>query len=1190
VIDDRAAAAVIADERHLITEALTSTLVVEAAAGTGKTTELVKRVVRLIETGTAASIEEIVAVTFSEKAAGELKLRLREELERRRIAAVAGTPEAAALERAVQRFEEAHVSTIHGFCADLLRERPVEARIDPSFEVLTEGQSERLFDEAFADWIQQRLEAPGEGLRRALRRVPARTNWDDDDAGPIGRVRSAAYELLQWRDHPKAWTRPPDFNRESEMEALLDALKTFATITEDPIDRRGDVLFRSTEALRRAHKEIDQLRSRGMPDYDGWEARLCALAGRSYDLVKGRGTSGKYSKTVSRATACEARDLLVDGILRFRTHADADVAALLHDELASCIEQFEARKTRAGALDFLDLLIRARDLVRDVPAVRREFQARFRFILVDEFQDTDPLQADLLWMLAAAEPEGFSGDPQDLPVRPGGLFIVGDPKQSIYRFRRADVGVYRRVCQRLIERDATRVTLQTSFRGVPHIQRAVNAAFSTHMRGDDESLQADYVALLPYRQQPVDQPSVVALPVPRPYGVSDITATAIGQSLPESIGEFVRWLVQSSGWRVSDTAAGSRPILPGDVCLLFRRFVDYQDDVTRAYVQALESRGIAHLLVGGKAFHEREEVDALRTALVAIERPDDALSVFATLRGPFFAIGEEDMLAWHALGHGFRPYDVPDEVPEGLGPLADALRTLADLHRKRNYCPVAETIGRLLELTRAHAGFILWRGGEQVLANVLQIQELARQYEAEGGLSFRGFVDDLRTAAARSQTPEAPILEEGTEGVRIMTVHKAKGLEFPVVILADIGCKLNRAYAQRHLDAESGLAAVSLAGWTPLDLSEHNDLETSRDRAEAVRLAYVAATRARDLLVVPAVGDGPFEKGWVSPLSAAIYSREIGAAPVVTPGVPEFNGRDTVLERPRDEGPSMTTVRPGAYNFHDPVTNQPYTVVWWDPLALDRRGDERRGLRREDLITKDARQKDVDADKQRYQTWRARRNEIVGRAAAPSMQVLTATQWARAVDSESSADEPPLAMATGLPLFEAAAPSGRVRPDAAAVTIEDASSSATRVSGRRFGVLVHALLASAPLDASVDQLKNLAALHARVLGATAQERQTAAAVVTRALMHPLLRAAHAAQQAGRACRRETPISITLDEQLIDGQIDLAFDDGTSWVVVDFKTDAEMGDAQDVYRRQVALYADALSRITGRPARATILRL
>jgi ATP-dependent exoDNAse (exonuclease V) beta subunit len=552
------------------------------------------------------------------------------------------------------------------------------------------------------------------------------------------------------------------------------------------------------------------------------------------------------------------------------------------------------------------------------------------------------------------------------------------------------------------------------------------------------------------------------------------------------------------------------------------------------------------------------------------------------------------MLAWHARGHGFRPYDVPADVPDALAPLAESLRGLADLHRKRNYCPVAETIGRLLELTRAHAGFILWRGGEQVLANVLQIQELARQYEAEGGLSFRGFVDELRAAAARSQTPEAPILEEGTEGVRIMTVHKAKGLEFPVVILADIGCKLNRAYAQRHLDSARGLAAINLAGWTPLDLSERNDLEIGRDRAEAVRLAYVAATRARDVLVVPAVGDAPFEKGWVSPLSGAIYPGGLGSSPGVTAGVPSFSGRDTVLERPRDEGPGLGTMRPGAYVFTDPVTHDPYTVVWWDPMALDHRGDERRGLRREDLITKDARPEDVEADRDRYLTWRARRDAIRERAATPSMDIMTATEWARSFPSEP-AEEAEAAAATGLPLFDAVPPTAP-RARAESVTVEDTaprfrdSVAGPRPSGRRFGVLVHALLAAAPLEASAEQLASLATLHARVLGATDAEREVAASVVARALAHPLLRAAQAASARGGRCRREAPITIRDGDRLIDGQIDLAYEDGHEWVVVDFKTDAELGDAEEVYRRQVALYAEALSRITGRPARATILRV
>ncbi len=781
-------------------------------------------------------------------------------------------------------------------------------------------------------------------------------------------------------------------------------------------------------------------------------------------------------------------------------------------------------------------------------------------------------------LLAADERDAAPGSEPgfERPIRPGALFIVGDPKQSIYRFRRADVGVYRAICDTLVARGAVRVRLRTSFRSVPAIQRAVNAAFSVHMTGDRASLQADYVELQPARDDHPAQPAVVALPVPR--ALSDrgnVTQGAIAASLPGAVGEFVRWLVMESGYTVPDEhavpAAGGlpprRPIRAGDVCLLFRRFLDFTTDVTRLYVEALESRGLTHLLVGGKAFHEREEVDALRTALTAIEWPDDALSVFATLRGPFFAVAEEDLLAWHALGHGFRPYHVPDPVPEPFAAVAQALATLRELNRLRNHRPVADTIGRLIEATRAHAGFALWRGGEQVLANVLQIAELARRYEAEGGLSFRGFVDELRDAADRAPTPEAPILEEGTDGVRLMTVHKAKGLEFPVVILADIGCKLSRDDAQRHLDASRGLAAIKLAGWTPLDLRDKNTLEASRDAAEGVRLAYVAATRARDLLVVPAIGDGPQDKHWVHPLSAALYGGEATTAS----GVPAFTGRDTHLDRPPNNTATLHTMRPGAYAHVDPVTHEPYTVAWWDPLLLDKAGAERRGLRHEHLIGKDAPAAVVAADRARYAQWRGRREATIVTSAVPSLKVMTATEWARAGVDGALVVPPEMA-------------DGAAGVQVLTVDAGDPS----RPSGPRFGTLVHALLAHVALDAGPEAIAQMASVQARMLGASDDERASAATTAAALLGHPVLARARAAASAGRVCRREMPLVVTVGDALVDGQADLLWDDGDGWMVVDFKTDVDLRGNVAVYAHQVAVYLEALRRVTGRPASGVLL--
>ena len=266
--------------------------------------------------------------------------------------------------------------------------------------------------------------------------------------------------------------------------------------------------------------------------------------------------------------------------------------------------------------------------------------------------------------------------------------------------------------------------------------------------------------------------------------------------------------------------------------------------MTRAYVDALEARDLPHLLVGGRTFQAREEVMTMRAALAAVEYPDDELSIFATLRGSLFAVEDAVLLEYHQRFGRLHPFRIPAALGGGgpvddesvdtdcgrLVSVAEALTVLRDAHRRRNDVPVAETIGRLLETTRAHAGFVMRPGGEQTLANVMQIAEMARRYEAGGGLSFRGFVEQLEEQAVARQAGEAPIFEEGSDGVRIMTAHRAKGLEFPVVILVDPTCKLHRRTAGRFIDAERGLCALRIAGWSPLDLLDHEDVEVERDR------------------------------------------------------------------------------------------------------------------------------------------------------------------------------------------------------------------------------------------------------------------------------------------------------------------------------------------------------------------------
>ena len=301
--------------------------------------------------------------------------------------------------------------------------------------------------------------------------------------------------------------------------------------------------------------------------------------------------------------------------------------------------------------------------------MRREFRERFRvLILVDEFQDTDPLQAELLLLSRRRR--------RAARLRPGALFIVGDPKQSIYRFRRADVGAYRRIADGSADDAApSAVTLQTSFRSVPAIQHFVNAAFRRRDERRPRLAAGRLRAAARASGRITEQPSVwrcrcrgrTAGSLWPAAGHAD-GAQPIAAAGDRGVHRVDAVAVSARG-RLTARRRRKR-IVASDICLLFRRFVHFGDDITREYVEALEARGIPHLLVGGKTFHEREEVDAIRTALTAIEWPEDELSVYATLHGPLFAIGEEELLEYHSIAQVFHPYRVPAALPERLQPIA----------------------------------------------------------------------------------------------------------------------------------------------------------------------------------------------------------------------------------------------------------------------------------------------------------------------------------------------------------------------------------------------------------------------------------------------------------------------------------------------------------------------------------------
>jgi ATP-dependent exoDNAse (exonuclease V) beta subunit len=1162
--------------RERIRVDLGTTLVVEAAAGTGKTSELVRRLVALLESG-RTELDRVVALTFTDFAAGELKLRLRAAIERARLAPHATSERRERLKRALPQLEGARIGTIHSFCADLLRERPIEAGVDPLFEVAPDDVARRVFQRCFDRWFERELANPGPAVSRVLRRWRREQTYDPGRRGriegPKRLLRDAAWELADRRDFPAPWERRPGFERDREIDALLIEMADLAEWAP-----RGDPKDWFVKSLAIVGKFVHDVRRaeavRGR-DYDGLEAALLAFVRRERKHWNWKGFA-RGTRDFPRDELKPRRDALHKNLKLFEARAGADLAPELRDELWPVVVAYEAAKARAGCLDFLDLLIRARDLVRDRSDVRRELQERFTHLLIDEFQDTDPLQAEILLLLAADDPE--VADWRLAKPRPGKLFVVADPKQSIYRFRRADVALYEDIKRRLVRAGAGLVELNVSFRAVPELQQAVNAAFAPRMRGDTPG-QARYVPLAPHRDSAPGQPALVALPAPDPYGDRGIVDWKIEESLPDAIAGFVEWLVRESGWTVTERERPDQrvPIEPRHVCLLFRRMRSFGSDIGGRYVRALEARRLPHVLIGGSSFHEREEVETMRNALCAIERPDDELAVFATLKGPLFALSDAQLLTFRervGSPHPFR--GVPEDLPAPVREVADALAVLRDLHRGRNHRPPADTIARLLAATRAHAGFANWPTGAQVLGNLSRLMDLARRAERQGLVSFRAFVDHLADEADRGEAGEAPVLEEGVEGVRIMTAHKAKGLEFPVVILADMTTKDTFEEPSRWVDPNRGLCAMRIAGASPPELHDHAGEEREREREEAIRLLYVAATRARDLLVVPALTEGPYRpgrderSGWMEALDAAIYPADPRRGDPETrqpPGCPAFPEAASGL---RPEGTRVVSVAPGLHR----AGAGDHAVVWWDPGRLRLGVGESLGISQTVILQADEGEVRTDAGIRAHADWAARRAREHAEASVASLRVEAATERSAVAGDVAEAGDAVSVERVGEPKPKS---KGKAPPGP---------------RGARFGILVHAVLSMVGLDDPPDAVERQAALQARLLGSSDEERDAAAARVVLALEHPLMRRAARAAATG-ACRRECPMLVRMEDgTLIESVVDVAFHDPAAegWVVIDFKTDAELAGRADRYRRQLALYARGVSEATGMPARAVLLQV
>ena len=795
---------------------------VEAGAGTGKTSVLVSRVAEILRSG-RATVDEIAVITFTEAAAAELAGRIRQELEGH-LADVNATPEQTARVReALGGLHRAHIETIHAFAGSLLRERPVEARIDPGFEMLDELAAGLQFDAAYRSWQHDLLAGEHPELVRAVNR-----------GFGLKELRRLAEAVNEHRGLlPLAPLSPLRIDLPAEVAAIRTTADTLRKLR--PLASNDEKLSVQIDGI----LAFDERVAVAAAD-EAWLERVLLDEVPKINKNAGaqRNWADKNDCVVVKATCSALKDALADLELRLRSDALVGVLPFVEAFVAG----YEEARRAAGKADFDDLLIWARRLLLTSPEALGHFRERFRVVLIDEFQDTDPVQAGIALLLAGAgSPELAPGtDPLTLALRDGALTVVGDPKQSIYRFRGADIAVYDAIRNGPLAGGDEK--LVQNFRSNGRILAFANTLFDRVLT-EEAGVQPANTELVACRSLADESRSVVVV-----HGELLGTAEAIRTEEARLVAATIR-LALDEGWLIRDRNTSpelERPLTPGDIAILVpaRTQIEILED-------ALTRLDIPFRNQGGKTFFQRQEVRDLTSLLAAVDDPLDQVSLLAALRSEAFACTDDDIYLYVTADNKLDYRHIGEVGPETV---REALAVLRDLHDARRRLSLARLVRLALEQTRLIEIALTGRNGNQAAANLVSLAEQARAFSSAGGNGLRGFVRWLRGQMDADELPEAPATDEAAEAVSIVTMHGSKGLEYPCVLFANIATKPStrsgpipdRTRSRLHLSIGSGDYAFTTPDYEPA-----KELETIQRDAERKRLLYVAVTRARDYLVVP---------------------------------------------------------------------------------------------------------------------------------------------------------------------------------------------------------------------------------------------------------------------------------------------------------------------------------------------------
>ncbi len=825
--------------RDRILRDLDTTLLVEAAAGTGKTTSLVGRMVELLAAG-RCEIGRIAAVTFTRKAAAELRARFTAHLEHE--ARAASGERAARLDAALSLAERCFIGTIHSFCARLLRERPLEAGVDLAFQEIDDEADAILRDRAWEEFVAE-LFAAGDPRIAQLAELGIH----------LGQLKAsfqafAAYPDVE--DWPAPEVRLGDLlPARQALERYLSRIRALAPTF--PGERGTDKLMGRCESIERLARQRDLSRPAHLlevlEEFDRPHGAIQKCwPGGAKGCVKGEmETWGIFRDEVAAPFVARWREMRYTAVIPL---------------LKAAVDVYDHLRADAGVLNFQDLLLKSSRLLSAQPRVREYFRERFTHLFVDEFQDTDPLQAEVVLFLTADDPEQKNW--RDCRPVPGSLFVVGDPKQSIYRFRRADIVTYQIVKDIIRASGGAVEKLDASFRTLPELVTWGNGIFAPPVFPVAEDRYAPAAHPLAFGRPAAASGGILT-------GVHTITVTGPPSTEGDEdtdekrIARFIRHAIDAKLPVPRPSARGtglppSTPATPGDFLIVTwrRKHLDL-------YGAALQELGIPHLVSGGSAWGQASELGLLAGCLRAVVEPENPVALVGVLRGELFGVSDVELYAFKKSGGNFS-YNAP--LPQRLE--TTTLERFEDAFaRLRRYAGWLRTTPPVAALERiaADLGLLLraltGQGGAGRAGSIGKAYAILRAQGADLG-STAGLVELLeRLIEENTPFDGLPARAPASSVVRVMNLHKVKGLEAPVVFLADPGGK-PRGGGLLHVDRAGArivgyLAVEQQTGQFtrkilahPHDWDEFAEEESRFEAAEHTRLLYVAATRAGNQLVV----------------------------------------------------------------------------------------------------------------------------------------------------------------------------------------------------------------------------------------------------------------------------------------------------------------------------------------------------